>query len=128
MDGAAQWLGEWVSTPGFGGAAAVGAALLAYLGATRERRASDARAREARWWEQARWAAGLLASQSQQDVALGIAALDQLVDEAADVEAAVFALQALELTLSDLDTSSAPPEAQMVDRPEHSESSWDEEP
>lgn len=53
------------------------------------------RAREERWWEQARWAADLLL-QGDDRQALGIAALAQLVDEAPDVEAALFARVALQ--------------------------------
>lgn len=88
-------LGHWVMSPGFGGVAAVLAASLAFWGAQSGRRSADQRAREERWWEQARWAADLLL-QGDDRQALGIAALDQLVHEAPDVEAALFARVALQ--------------------------------
>lgn len=87
--------GRWLLSPGFGGAAAVLAASLAYGASRSNRRSENARAREERWWEQARWAADLLL-QGDDRQALGIAALAQLVDEAPDVEAALFARVALE--------------------------------
>jgi len=87
--------GRWLMSPGFGGAAAVLAASLALWGAQAGRRSADRRAREERWWEQARWAADLLL-QDEDRQALGIAALAQLVEEAPDVEAALFARVALE--------------------------------
>lgn len=49
---------DWESflrSPGFGGTAAVVAAPIAFWAAARSRRAENERAREARWWEQARW-------------------------------------------------------------------------
>lgn len=88
-------VGRWLLSPGFGGAAAVLAASLAFWAAQAGRRSTDQRAREERWWEQARWAADLLLHGDDQQ-ALGIAALDQLVQEAPDVEAAMFARVALE--------------------------------
>lgn len=96
--GALSWVDEWVRTPGFGGAAAVGAAVIAFRGAKKTRDSEDARERESRWWEQARWAADLL-REDPTDQAMGIAALDQLVHEASDVEAAEFARAALGLVL-----------------------------
>ncbi len=52
---------DWESflrSPGFGGTAAVVAAPIAFWAAARSRRAENERAREARWWEQARWGGG----------------------------------------------------------------------
>lgn len=86
--------GAWLMSPGFGGAAAVLAASLAFIAATRNRRSEERRAREARWWEQARWASDLL-MKGDDEQAMGIAALAQLVEEAPDVEAARFAGVAL---------------------------------
>lgn len=87
--------GAWLMSPGFGGAAAVLAASLAFLGTRLNRRSEERRAREARWWEQARWASDLLLK-GDDEQALGIAALAQLVEEAPDVEAAKFAVAALD--------------------------------
>lgn len=95
----ASWIDGWIRTPGFGGATAVVAAGLAYRGAARSRRSEDVRAREQRWWEQARWAGDLLTEQPARQ-ALGIAALGQLVDEADDVEASVFAMAALDQVIA----------------------------
>jgi len=88
-------VGRWLLSPGFGGAAAVMAASLAFWAARLNRSSENKRAREERWWGQARWAADLLL-QDEDRQALGIAALAQLVDEAPDVEAALFARVALE--------------------------------
>ncbi|MCG8656765.1 hypothetical protein [Yimella sp. NH-Cas1] len=87
-------VGDWLMSPGFGGAAAVVAASLAFTGAWLSRRSENNRAREERWWAKARWATELVNTSGTE--ALGIAALDQLVDEASDVEAAKFASIALE--------------------------------
>lgn len=110
------WLNGWIRTPGFGGAAAVMAAVLAYRGAARSRSSEDSRAREQRWWEQARWAGDLLTEDTKRQ-ALGIAALAQLVDEADDVEAAVFAMTALDQII----------DAQVVDVEQHDKADWAEE-
>lgn len=99
MTSVLEWLDEWIRTPGFGGAAAVVAACVALWGATRERRSSEIRERETRWWEQARWATSLLTSSDENEVSLGIAALDQLVEEGTDEEASRFAMKALLLVL-----------------------------
>lgn len=103
------WLGEWLMSAGFGGTAAVVAAVIAGVIARRNRRseaaqtradrdAENARALEARWWEQARWAAHLTVAGDERSVALGNAALGALIDDAPQsVEAARFAQTALEL-------------------------------
>lgn len=113
------WIDAWIRTPGFGGAAAVVAALIAYRGAARSRLSEDARAvknrddenkraLEARWWEQARWTVRLLSSANQSEVALGIQALAQLMDEAADAEAGRFARLAMLTILEPEATSTSP--------------------
>lgn len=96
-----EWLDAWVRTPGFGGAAAVLAACLAFWGSTKQRHSSEARDREVRWWEQARWATSLLTSEDDDEVALGIAAMDQLVEEGTDEEASRFAMKALLIVIGD---------------------------
>lgn len=94
------WLDQFVRSPGFGGAAAVCAALIAFWAAHRSRRAEDERAREARWWEQARWASELMREVDpdggDHSLRLGVAALTHLLDEDVDVEAARFARVVLE--------------------------------
>lgn len=103
------WLGEWLLSPGFGGATAVVAAVIAGLIARGNRRseaaqsradrdAENTRAREARWWEQARWAAALTVEPDERSVALGNAALSALITDApVGVEAVQFAQEALEM-------------------------------
>lgn len=89
------WVDQFVRSPGFGGTAAVCAALIAFWASSRSRRAEDARAREARWWEQARWATELIRDADpvggDHSVRLGVAALAHLLGEEVDVEAARFA-------------------------------------
>lgn len=114
-------IGRWLMSPGFGGAAAVLAASLAFRAARLNRRSENDRAREERWWEQARWAADLLL-QGDDRQALGIAALAQLVEQAPDVEAAMFARVALEPILFPGE------EVEIVDgsQDDQAESSYDE--
>lgn len=95
--GVFEWLNAWVRTPGFGGFAVVVGAGLAYLATSKTRDGENARAREQRWWEQARWATEQAWSAESHSQALGIAALAHLVEEATDVEAATFAVRALEV-------------------------------
>jgi len=116
-----QWVDEWIRTPGFGGAAAVVAALLAYSGAARERRGADARATEDRWWAQARWASGLIMSDSQAEITVGIEALDHLVAEA-DVEASRFAQRVYELLIPGDDDAEV---IEIVDEDEDEGPHWD---
>ncbi|MGE9808464.1 hypothetical protein [Janibacter sp. G1551] len=109
------WVDQFVRSPGFGGTAAVCAALIAFWAASRSRRAEDRRAREARWWEQARWATELVREDDDHSIHLGVTALRHLLDEDIDVEAARFAGVVMEELLpkddvdindEDLDTGS----------------------
>lgn len=110
----------WLMSPGFGGAAAVLAASLAFWATRLNRRSEERRAREARWWEHARWAAGLL-MKSDDEQALGIAALAHLVDQAPDVEAARFAAAALDPIVFPDD------EIEVVDGAEEGQAQWDQQ-
>lgn len=92
-----EWLNAWVRTPGFGGFAVVVGAGLAYRAASKTRDGENERAREQRWWEQARWATEQAWSEEPSSQALGIAALAHLVEEDPDVEAATFAFRAMEV-------------------------------
>lgn len=105
-----QWLVEWAQTPGFGGVAAVLAAVIAGWVSWRNRRAADTqarhdraeengRAREARWWEQARWAAERVTADSAYDVDMAVASLQMLVEQQDDTEASDFAAAALDALL-----------------------------
>ncbi|WP_040385125.1 hypothetical protein [Demetria terragena] len=76
-----DWLSTFVTSPGFGGLAAVAAAVIAYRGATKGVRAQNARAIEDRWWEQAKWATEKLAGDDN-DVALGLSTLNFLIEHA----------------------------------------------
>lgn len=107
-------------SPGFGGATAVLAASLAFIAATRNRGSEDRRAREVRWWEQARWASDLL-MKSEDEQAMGIAALAQLAEEAPDVEAAKFAAVALRSVLFEGD------DVEVMDDSEEGEAEWEEQ-
>lgn len=94
-------LGAWLLSPGFGGAAAVVAASVAFYGTRLNRRSAERRAREGRWWDQARWATDLLLKDDDDAVGMGIAALEHLLDKAPDVEAADFAATAMEPLIFD---------------------------
>lgn len=105
-----QWLVEWAQTPGFGGVAAVLAAVIAGWVSWRNRQAADTqarrdrveengRAREARWSEQARWAAERVTADSAYDVDMAVASLQMLVEQQHDTEASDFAAAALDALL-----------------------------
>ncbi|MDN5805459.1 MAG: hypothetical protein L0H26_12875 [Microlunatus sp.] len=88
------WLNGFVHSSGFGGLAAVVAAAIAYLAATKGARAQSERADEDRWWDQAKWATERLAGDDS-EVALGIATFQFLVEHAPDSQAAAFVTSAV---------------------------------
>lgn len=74
------WFGDWLMSPGFGGAAAVLAAGLALVGVWRNvtaRRESD---RKQQWWERARWALDLILDDDPSARDVGLAVLEALAD------------------------------------------------
>lgn len=73
-----DWLGEWLMSPGFGGAAAVVAALLALYGVSRNVRVQREANRKQQWWERARWALDLTLNVDSSTRAVGFEVLDAL--------------------------------------------------
>jgi hypothetical protein len=69
------WISEWVQTPGFGGAAAVAAAAIAFFGVRRQTRLNA-------WWQRAEWALTLLTRQgsTKKDRSVAIEAILALQD------------------------------------------------
>lgn len=74
------WLGEWLMSPGFGGLAAVVAALLALWGVQTNVRSQRAATRKQQWWERARWALNLTLSEQTSEREVGFAVLDALAN------------------------------------------------
>ncbi len=71
-------LGGWLSSPGFGGAAAVAAASIAYAGVVRSVRSQREATRRQQWWERARWALDLTLSDDSTTRTIGLEVLDAL--------------------------------------------------
>lgn len=70
---------DWLSSPGFGGAAAVVAAAGAFIG-TRVGVATQRRnARADRWWDRTEWAVDMAISDDERAVTAGLEAMDVLV-------------------------------------------------
>lgn len=98
-DGVRAWLDAWVRTPGFGGAAALAAAIVALTGVHISKRAEDHRAREDRWWAQTRWAGEMALKNDDLATMLAIAGLENVAERAGamahGLEAGRFAEDAL---------------------------------
>lgn len=84
-------MGEWVRSPGFGGFAAVVAALIAVGGVWLNARSQRAGTRKQQWWERAHWALDLTLSDRPADREVGFAVLEALAESewAAEHEADV---------------------------------------
>lgn len=67
--------GEWLTSAGFGGTAAVVAALLALVGARRSAAVQRENARKDQWWDRLKWAVDLILSGDEPSANVGLAAL-----------------------------------------------------
>lgn len=70
--------GTWLTSSGFGGTAAVVAACIAFLAASRSVRGQRETARKQQWWDRARWALDLTLSEESLRREVGIGVLDAL--------------------------------------------------
>jgi hypothetical protein len=75
-----SWLSDWIRTAGFGGAAAVLAAAIAYAGVRRNVRVQREASRKEQWWDRAKWALDLTLSEIPEERVVGFAVLDALAD------------------------------------------------
>jgi hypothetical protein len=113
------WLGEWMKSPGFGGLAAVVAAVVAFIGVSRTVKAQREATRRQQWWERARWALNLTLDDESSTRAVGFEVLDALANseyaeehEAEVIDAAVNAtLEAYATQSPDGDVPVAPEDA-----------------
>ncbi|KQY61435.1 hypothetical protein [Nocardioides sp. Root140] len=71
-------IGHWLTSPGFGGLAAVVAASIAYAGVKRSVRSQRDANRKQQWWERARWALDLTLSEDTTTRTIGLEVLDAL--------------------------------------------------
>lgn len=69
---------EWLTSPGFGGTAAVFAATIAFIGVARSVKAQRDTARKQQWWERAKWALDLTLSADSVSRTIGLEVLDAL--------------------------------------------------
>jgi hypothetical protein len=76
--GIQQWVLEWLLSPGFAGAAAVLAAVIAYLAARRQAAVNRETARRDQWWDRARWALDLTLIDDPECRIIGLATLGAL--------------------------------------------------
>lgn len=67
--------GQWLTSPGFGGAAAVVAAVLALIGVRRASAVQRQNARKDQWWDRLKWAVDLVLSGDEARANAGLAAL-----------------------------------------------------
>lgn len=70
--------GTWLTSSGFGGTAAVVAACIAFLAASRSVRGQRETARKQQWWDRARWALDLTLSEDRVHRIVGLEVLDAL--------------------------------------------------
>ena len=69
---------DWVMSPGFGGLAAVVAAVVAFLGVGRTVKAQREADRKQQWWDRARWALDLTLAEDTTTRTIGLEVLDAL--------------------------------------------------
>lgn len=70
--------GQWLTSSGFGGAAAVLAAVIAFVGVRRTSRVQRDNARKDQWWDRLKWAADLILSGDEDKANVGLSALDAI--------------------------------------------------
>ena len=114
------WISDWAQSAGFGGTAAVVAAVIAFKAATRvasaarttasEDRAQRERAeRKAQWWQRAQWALDLTLSSDTETRTVGFKVLEALADsEWAEEHEADIIAAATERVLGDDGDTEAP--------------------
>jgi hypothetical protein len=73
-----DWLREWLLSPGFGGAAAVLAAAIAFVAARRQAEVNRIAGRKEQWWKRAEWALDLTLSDKSENRIVGLDTLDAL--------------------------------------------------
>jgi len=78
LDATLDWLREWLLSPGFGGAAAVGAAVIAFVAARRQAEVNRVASRKEQWWKRAEWALNLTLSDKSENRIVGLDTLDAL--------------------------------------------------
>jgi hypothetical protein len=71
-------VGQWLLSPGFGGAAAVLAAVIAYRVARRQADITLRAQRKEQWWKRAEWALNLTLSDKSENREVGLSTLDAL--------------------------------------------------
>lgn len=110
------WFGDWLMSPGFGGAAAVLAAVIAFAGVSRNLKAQRNANRKQQWWERARWALDLTLDDDSSTRAVGFEVLDALArseyadeHEAEVIDAAVSATLAAYAEQDDEQDEDEPP-------------------
>lgn len=118
LRGVLSWLDGWIRTPGFGGAAAVFAAVLAFRAARRSAQVVERAGVEARLWDQAKWSADLIFSEEDRDITAGLFVLEMLLDESKDTQIYQF-VQALATSLAEADElpPSGPGQGRMTEHP-----------
>jgi hypothetical protein len=115
-------LGEWLMSPGFGGTAALAAALIALRGVRRTVTAQREANRKQQWWDRAKWALDLLLEDDYRKQIAGLEVLAALADsewafehEADFVDAAVRPFLDAYLSRSGLNAISAEDEPRSDD-------------
>lgn len=78
LDWAGSWFVPWAQTPGFGGAAAVIAATIAFGASRYQARVQWAAQRKEQWWKRAEWALNLTLSDDSVASEIGISVLGAL--------------------------------------------------
>lgn len=72
--------GQWLTSSGFGGAAAVAAALVAFIGVLRASAVQRENARKDQWWDRTKWAVDLVLSGDEASANVGLAALAAITE------------------------------------------------
>jgi hypothetical protein len=73
-----EWVLGWVQSPGFGGAAAVVAAVVAFGAAWHQSQVQRESQRKEQWWNRAEWALNLTLSESAETRTVGFQTLKAL--------------------------------------------------
>lgn len=115
-----RWFSDWSRTAGFGGAAAIVAATIAYFAATQNARRQERADRKAQWWARAQWALDLTLHKDEHAQEVGFRVLAALSESewAGEHEAGVIAAATGPALESEPSTEPAAEQAALRDRPE----------
>ena len=121
--------GQWLTSSGFGGTAAVLAAALALIGVRRSSAIYRENARKDQWWDRLKWAVDMVLSGDEQRANVGLAALSAIAEaQGFDRDELTFLRRVTDLFLleDESGTLEREPGTESADRPARGEEEADD--